>query len=133
MNGAKMDPACPRCGQPVDGPLPGDGPRRGRRKIWCSTTCRRAAHAERAAAQRAGLAIQVVEVPRRSPAIIRPVLVPRPPTTADIELHLLDDAYNCAWFLNQLTARARKNELDSQVLRAARDLAHVLLPRAARY
>jgi hypothetical protein len=60
--------------------------------------------------------------------MIRPVLVPRQPTAADIELHLLDDPYSCARFLNQLTARARNKQLDSQVLRTARDLAHVLPP-----
>ena len=89
-------------------PLPGDKPRRGRRRIWCSTACRRAAHAERAAAERAGTAVRVIEVPRYSPAVVRPVIVPRPPTIEDLEMHVLNDPDHCAWVLTQITARARK-------------------------
>lgn len=126
MDAEDAGPLCPRCGLPIEAPLPGDTPRRGRRRIWCSTTCRRAAHAERAAAQRTGTAVRVIEVPRRSPAVVRPVLVPRPPTTEDIAIHVLNDADHCAWVLTQITARARRKELDKRVLRAARELAHVL-------
>src|ERR1700677_4788169 len=69
----------------MDDPRPSDRPRPGRRRIWCSTPCRRAAHAERVAAERAGIAVRVIEVQRRSPAVMQPVFVPRPPTVADIE------------------------------------------------
>ncbi|MCH9729981.1 MAG: hypothetical protein K0U84_09970 [Actinomycetia bacterium] len=41
-----------------------DKPQGGRRRLWCSDGCRRAAHAERQAAKRAGTAVRVVEVPR---------------------------------------------------------------------
>ncbi len=133
MDASDTSPLCPRCGLPIDTPLPGDRPRRGRRRIWCSTACRRAAHAERAAAERTGTAIRVIEVPRLSPAVVRPVLIPRPPTSEDIEIHVLNDPDHCAWVLAQITARARRKELDKRVLRAARELAHVLLPNAARY
>lgn len=40
----------------------------GRRRVWCSPKCRRAAHVERLAAERAGQAVTVVEVPRGVPA-----------------------------------------------------------------
>lgn len=132
MDVSDAGPLCPRCGSPIDAPL-SDEPRRGRRKIWCSTACRRAAHAERAVAERAGIAVRVVEVPRHSPAVIKPVFVPRPPTVADIEKHVLNDPQNCAWLLAEITARARRKELDSRVLQAARELARVLLPKASRY
>jgi hypothetical protein len=133
MEAPTAETACPRCGLPIDAPLPGDGPRRGRRRIWCSTACRRAAHAERVAAERAGVAVRVIEVPRRSPAVQQSVFVPRPPTVADIEKHVLDDPQNCAWLLAEITARARRKELDKRVLVAARELARVLLPNASRY
>ena len=133
MDGKDAGPLCPRCGLPISTPLPGDSPRRGRRRIWCSTACRRAAHAERAAAERTGTAVRVIEVPRLSPAVVRPVIVPRPPTIEDIEIHVLNDPDHCAWVLAQITARARRKELDKRVLRVARELAHVLLPNAARY
>lgn len=133
MDAEGAGPACPRCGLPVPTSLPGDSPRRGRRRIWCSTACRRAAHAERTAAARTGTAIRVVEVPRLSPAVVRPVIVPRPPTTEDIEIHVLNDPDHCAWVLAQITARARRKELDKRVLRAARELAQVILPNATRY
>jgi hypothetical protein len=133
MEAHDRGPSCPRCGLPIDAPLPSDKPRRGRRRIWCSTACRRAAHAERAAAERTGTAVRVIEVPRHSPAVVRPVLIPHPPTTEDIEIHVLNTPDHCAWVLAQITARARRKELDKRVLRAARELAHVLLPNAARY
>ena len=110
MDAEGAGPACPRCGLPVPTSLPGDSPRRGRRRIWCSTACRRAAHAERTAAARTGTAIRVVEVPRLSPAVVRPVIVPRPPTTEDIEIHVLNDPDHCAWVLAQITARARRKD-----------------------
>lgn len=133
MEAHDTGPSCPRCGLPIDAPLTGDRPRRGRRRIWCSAACRRAAHAERAAAERAGTAVRVIEVPRYSPAVIRPVLIPRPPTHEDIEIHVLNEPDHCAWVLAQITVRARKKELDSRVLQAARELARVLLPKASRY
>ncbi len=89
MDAEGAGPSCPRCGLPIDAPFPDDEPRRGRRRIWCSTACRRAAHAERAAAERTGTAIRVIEVPRYSPAVVRPVIVPRPPTIEDLEIHVL--------------------------------------------
>ncbi len=133
VNAPTTEAACPRCGLPVGGPLPGDGPRRGRRRIWCSTACRRAAHAERVAAERTGVAVRVVEVPRCSPAVLQPVFVARPPTADDIEKHLLNDPGSCARLITELTARARRKELDKRVLQAARELARVLLPNASRY
>lgn len=133
MDANDTEPSCPRCGAPIDAPLSSDEPRRGRRRIWCSTACRRAAHAERAAAERVGTAVRVIEVPRYSPAVVRPVIVPRPPTIEDLEMHVLNNPDHCAWVLTQITVRARKKELDKRVLRAARELAHVLLPNATRY
>ena len=47
--------ACPRCGDAFEVKP------RGRPQKWCSSACRRAAHAERVAAEYACLAVEVVE------------------------------------------------------------------------
>ena len=121
---------CPRCGNPLS---PVEGPRRGPRRIWCSDTCRRTAHTDRAAAARAGAAVQVVEVPRRSPAVWQPVIVPRPLTSAEAADRVLTDPDACTWVLHALTTQARGKKLDRRVLDAARELARVLLPHQSRY
>jgi integrase len=69
MTNPRGTAACPRCGVFLP---PDFGPRRGRRRIWCSDRCRRDAHAERAAAARIDQPIRVVEIPRAAPPLIKP-------------------------------------------------------------
>lgn len=55
-------PRCVRCDALMMDPE--DRPRRGRRRLYCSDTCRRDSSAARTAAERHGTPIRVVEVPR---------------------------------------------------------------------
>lgn len=121
---------CPRCGANV---WRNTLPTRGRRQIWCSTDCRRAAHAERVAAQRAGAAIRVVEVPR---AVIRvpqpPAIATRPLTSEEAAARALSDPAALTEILRSLTLQARKKNLDRTIYGAARELARAVLPTEAR-
>lgn len=121
---------CPRCGANV---WRSTLPTRGRRQIWCSTDCRRAAHAERVAAQRAGAAIRVVEIPR---AVVRvpqaPVVAARPLTSEEAAARVLSDTVALAEVLRALIVQARQKKLDPTVFNAARELARTVLPRAPR-
>ena len=121
---------CPRCGEALP---PDDRPRRGRRRLWCSDACRRAAHAERRAAERAGTAVRVVEVPRASPAVRAPVLVPRELTPEELVGQVLADPHTVRRLLWSLTAQARDKKLDRKVREDCHELARVLLPNASRY
>ena len=119
---------CPRCGAKV---WRSTVPTRGRRQIWCSTNCRRAAHAERVAAQRAGAAIRVVEVPR---AVVRvpqaQVVAARPLTPGEATARVLSDTAALAEVLRSLTVQARQKKLDRTVFGAARELTRAVLPKA---
>jgi hypothetical protein len=121
---------CPRCGANV---WRSTVPTRGRRQIWCSSNCRRAAHAERVAAERAGTAIRVVEVPR---AVVRvpqaPVVAALQPTSEEAAAQVLSDTAALAKVLRSLTAQARRKKLDRTVFDAARELARAVLPNALR-
>jgi hypothetical protein len=130
---------CPRCGASLPPDL---GPRRGRRRIWCSDRCRRDAHAERAAAARTEQPIRVVEVPRAALPIIRPqvytrlVHQPAPaadPTPAQAVEYVLASPTALDHVLQFLTSQARKKTLDRNVRLAALELAKVLLPGQRRY
>lgn len=88
--------ACPRCGSGVP-----SGSGRGRPRVWCSTACRRAASAERQAAEREGGAVQVV-------------VVPRPPAARE-------DAQAVAVLLNELTENLEKGRELPRPVRQAMD------------
>ena len=60
-----------------------DGPRRGRRRLYCSAKCRRDASAARTAAERYGSPIRVVEVPRAG-SFVEPAENAVPPTPAAV-------------------------------------------------
>ncbi|MCW4355231.1 hypothetical protein ONR57_18155 [Hoyosella sp. YIM 151337] len=81
MTSPDTSPACPRCGASVVQPF---GP--GRRRVWCSDSCRRRASDERAAAARSGSAVRVIERDRET---VREVV--RPMTTREAKSWLLDD------------------------------------------
>jgi len=114
---------CPRCCRSLPPEI--DQKRRGRRRIWCSDDCRRQAHAERVAAERAGLAVRVVEVPRTA-------LPPRnrPLTAAETAELVLADQSSCIALLEALTEQARRKQLDNQVRSAVLKLARMALPHA---
>jgi hypothetical protein len=130
---------CPRCGASLP---PDFGPRRGRRRIWCSDRCRRDAYAERAAAARTEQPIRVVEVPRAALPIIRPQVYTRlvhdttpvaDPTPAQAAECVLASPIALDHVLQSLTSQARKKTLDRNVRHAALELAKVLLPGQRRY
>lgn len=122
--------ACPRCGDSLP---PDFGPRRGRRRIWCSDRCRRDAHAERAAAARIDQPIRVVEVPRAAPPLIKPVVMARDPTPAEAAACVLASPVALGYVLDSLTKQAREKTLDKKVLGAALGFARTLLPGQSRY
>lgn len=124
---------CPRCGAALP---PDFGPRRGRRRIWCSDRCRRDAHAERVAAARTNQPIRVVEIPRTAPPLVRPVVVTRPRddlTPAEAAALVLASPTALSYVLESLTRQAREKTLDKRVRDAALDLAKTLLPGHRRY
>lgn len=120
-----MDDAatCPRCGAALP---PEAGPRRGRRRVWCSQNCRRAAHAERANAEQGSQPIRVVEVPRRAPVLIKPLIVPRPMTSAEAAQRVLIDTDALGQVLRALTVRARNGELAPDLAAEAHELARAI-------
>ena len=107
---------CPRCQQAL---LPDDRPRQGRRRLWCSDACRRAAHAERRAAERAGMAVRVVEVPRASPAVRVPVLVARELTPEELVGQVLADPNTVRRLVWSLTARPGTRSWTARCVRTA--------------
>lgn len=109
-----------------------DGPRRGRRRLYCSDTCRRDASAARTAAERHGSPIRVVEVPRTlassepteesaecEPASVEPLHAVDILLGNDSALHAL---------LARMTEQARLKNLDRPTLTAARELAKAVHP-----
>jgi hypothetical protein len=106
-------------------------PRRGRRRLYCSDTCRRDASAARTAAQRHGAPIRVVEVPK---VIASQELSARtggrnePVSQVDAVGTALDDAGVLCELLTRVAERARCKKLDRATLTAARDLSNAVHP-----
>lgn len=133
MNDPGATAACPRCGASLP---PDFGPRRGRRRIWCSDRCRRDAHAERAAAARTDQPIRVVEVPRTAPPLTQSVVITRPRddlTDAEAAARVLASPTAVGYVLDSLSRQAREKTLDKKVRDAALSLAKTLLPGQRRY
>lgn len=94
---------------------------RGRRPIWCSPRCRRLASAERVAAQNAGAAVRVVEVPRahRPDADAR---LPAPSMAVLTRLFLSSD-FQCRLLLESLETRYAADKLGDELRTAVDQLA----------
>lgn len=109
-----------------------DGPRRGRRRLYCSAKCRRDASAAHTAAERYGSPIRVVEVPRAgSPAGCAENAVPPTPaavTPLDAPALTLRNDEALQGLLAQLTEQERLKKLDRAALTAARELAKAVHP-----
>lgn len=110
-----------------------DSPRRGRRRLYCSDTCRRDASSARRAAERYGAPIRVVEVPNARPSgeqtIDRVALenpLARTPLDAADRPALDDEALQ--ELLARLTEQAQLKKLDRATLTAARELAKAVYP-----
>lgn len=106
-------------------------PKRGRRRLYCSDTCRRDASAARTAAQRYGAPIRVVQVPKvvasqkeslEASAPIRPV------APMDAAKSILDDGEALRALLARVAEQARLKKLDRATLTAARDLSNAVHP-----
>jgi hypothetical protein len=109
-----------------------DGPRRGRRRLYCSDTCRRDASAARTAAERYGSPIRVVEV-QKTVASSKPTAESARPEPAPVEpLHavdiLLENDEALKALLARVTEQARLKTLDRQTLTAARELSKAVHP-----
>jgi hypothetical protein len=109
-----------------------DGPRRGRRRLYCSDACRRDASAARKAAERYGSPIRVVEVPR-SGSFVEAAENAVPPTAAavtplDAAALILRNDEALQGLLAKLTEQARLKKLDRATLTAARELAKAVHP-----
>ncbi|MCV7435566.1 hypothetical protein [Mycolicibacterium bacteremicum] len=124
-------PRCVRCDALMMDPE--DRPRRGRRRLYCSDSCRRDASAARMAAERHGAPIRVIEVPRAGSFAEPEALRADPP--APVSVTALDaadiasrDEQALCLLLARLTERARRKDLDRATLTAARDLAKAVYP-----
>lgn len=122
-------PRCVRCDALMMDPE--DRPRRGRRRLYCSDTCRRDSSAARMAAERHGTPIRVIEVPRAVSVAPCEALQPDQPVPVT-ELDAADiasrDEQALRLVLTRLTERARRKDLDRATLTAARDLAKAVYP-----
>lgn len=130
MGGVSESGVCPRCGSLLPSVT---APRPGRRRVWCSDSCRRAAHLERAGAALAGTAVRVVEVPRARPEKRTPPAASRRLSTQELADAVLGDRQALQLVLAGLTRQARTRTLDRAVRADAHELARVLLPNASRY
>ena len=90
--------------------------------------CRRRASSERAAAQRTGQPVAVVEIHRAPPPARRPARRGRPPSVIGLAEAMQTDPRACARILDGLTELARDKNLHPEVLSAARRLARAVLP-----
>lgn len=106
-------------------------PRRGRRRLYCSDSCRRDASAARTAAQRYGAPIRVVEVPKvvasheqSAPTGGRN----EPAVQVDAVGTALGDAGVLCELLTRVAEQARLKKLDRATLTAARDLSNAVHP-----
>lgn len=130
MGGVSESGVCPRCGSLLPSAT---APRPGRRRVWCSDSCRRAAHLERTGATLAGTAVRVVEVPRARPEKRTPPAASRRLSTQELADAVLGDRQALQLVLAGLTRQARTRTLDRAVRADAHELARVLLPNASRY
>ncbi|WP_125939710.1 hypothetical protein [Mycolicibacterium grossiae] len=122
-------PRCVRCNALMLDPE--DRPRRGRRRLYCSDTCRRDSSAARMAAERHGTPIHVIEVPRAVSAAACEALQsdePVPVTGLDAADIACRDEQALRLVLARLTERAQRKDLDRPTLTAARDLARAVDP-----
>lgn len=106
-------------------------PRRGRRRLYCSDTCRRDASAARNAAQRYGAPIRVIEVPRAAASQKRSAETPEPRQAVapmDAANRVLDDGEALRELLTRVAEQARLKKLDRATLTAARDLSNAVHP-----
>lgn len=110
-----------------------DAPRRGRRRLYCSDTCRRDASAARTAAERCGSPIRVVEVPKTVASLKQTAEsavpeTPAPVTPLDaVDITVENDEALHA-LLARVTEQARLKKLDRATLTAARELAKAVHP-----
>lgn len=106
-------------------------PRRGRRRLYCSDTCRRDASAARTAAQRYGAPIRVVEVPKVTASQEQSEPTGRrnePVVQVDAVGTALGDAGVLCELLTRVAEQARLKKLDRATLTAARDLSNAVHP-----
>ncbi|AQA03909.1 hypothetical protein BVC93_17395 [Mycobacterium sp. MS1601] len=104
-------------------------PRRGRRRLYCSDTCRRDASAARNAAQRYGAPIRVIEVPRVAASQNQSAETPEPHQSVapmDAVNSVLDDGEALRGLLTRVAEQARLKKLDRATLTAARDLSNAV-------
>ena len=100
---------CPHCQKHFEMPAK----RPGRRPVWCSAKCRRAASAHRLAAAAAGTPVTVVEVPRAH----RPDVDARLPipSMATLTRLFLSSDYQCRTLLEALEHRYAHDGIDGQL------------------
>lgn len=106
-------------------------PRRGRRRLYCSDTCRRDASAARTAAERYGAPIRVIEVPRVAASQERSAEnlgSDGPVGPQDTANGLLADGEALRTLLARLAEQARLKKLDRATLTAARELSNAVHP-----
>ncbi|WP_082696697.1 MULTISPECIES: hypothetical protein [Mycobacteriaceae] len=106
-------------------------PRRGRRRLYCSDTCRRDASSARTAAQRYGAPIRVVEVPKVTASQEQSEPTGRrnePVVQVDAVGTALGDAGVLCELLTRVAEQARLKKLDRATLTAARDLSNAVHP-----
>ncbi|MGW0159255.1 hypothetical protein ACWDUN_08005 [Mycobacterium sp. NPDC003323] len=106
-------------------------PRRGRRRLYCSDTCRRDASAARNAAQRYGAPIRVIEVPKAAAPQQRSAETAEPRGAVapmDAANKVLDDGEALRGLLARLVEQARLKKLDRATLTAARELSNAVHP-----
>ncbi len=96
--------SCPRCGRAVD------WAGHGRRTLWCSQACRRAAYEERRASASGAIAVRVVE---REKVIERVRTEYREPTAQDCVKRVLESPRACREVINGLAAEASEGRLHS--------------------
>ena len=106
-------------------------PRRGRRRLYCSDTCRRDASAARNAAQRYGAPIRVIEVPKAAASQTRSAKAPgsrEALAPMDAANKVLDDSEALRKLLTRVAEQARLKKLDRATLAAARELSNAVHP-----
>lgn len=106
-------------------------PRRGRRRLYCSDTCRRDASAARMAAERYGAPIRVIEVPKAAASQRKPAATSGPNSSVaqmDAANSVLGDGEALRGLLTRVAEQARLKKLDRATLAAARDLSNAVHP-----